>query len=191
MTMRAPTDWDRASGVGWAAGRMKRRLGCARLAAPPGSPRNPGATHETNQIAAALRAQVKAPANAGLSSQDGAFDSLPSCLIRYAHSKAIADYFKLRPADQQLVDSQRNVAVMVAGSFDDRTFGKQEKVANRKSHDGYIEAESARQPWHAIERIFSTRRRRRVDRLGKHRFRVLDCRTHGTLTGCSLLFNRR
>jgi hypothetical protein len=115
----------------------------------------------------------------------GAFDSSSSYLIRDAHREAIADDFKFGPADQQLIHSQRHIAGVVAGSLHDRPVRERQQVADGKPHHRQVEAEGARQPRHAVEQIFSGRRRHRCgcrsrdSLIGWIWFRILDCSAHG------------
>jgi len=115
-----------------------------------------------------------------------ALHSSRSCLIRYAHGETIADDFKFGPADQQLIDSERHVAGVMAGSLYDRALGQHKKVADCKSDYGHIEAQRAWQPWHAVEWIFSTCGQKRSRRLGKICFRDRKCAAQWTLSRYSL-----
>jgi hypothetical protein len=101
-------------------------------------------------------------------------------MIRYAHSEPVADYFKLCPANQQLIDSERNIAGVMAGRLHDGTFGQLKEVTDRKSHDRHIEAEGAWQPWHAVERIFFNRNQGRLRQLSWLPVKIVDCDTHRT-----------
>ncbi len=106
--------------------------------------------------------------------EGGDYDSSLSCLIRDPYGKTIANYFKLAPSNQQLIDAQGNVAGLVAGSFHDGAQGEGEEVADGESYDRHVDAKGARQPWHPVEQLFIAHNRGYRDKLGKPKIGILD-----------------
>src|ERR1700728_4265969 len=89
----------------------------------------------TLQVAALAAGRGNRAAHAEVGTGHAAFcSSRRSCLIRNSYGQPIADHFKLSPTDQQLIDSQRNITRVVAGSLHNRARGQRKKVADGESH---------------------------------------------------------
>jgi hypothetical protein len=64
-------------------------------------------------------------------------------LIRDPHGETITYDFKLCPADQQVVYTQRNIAGLVASRFYNGTLRQPKKIPDRELHQRQVDAKGA------------------------------------------------